>query len=191
MNKSEIIKEVIRSRRSIFPPMYTGETIEDDVIWEILENANWAPTHKFTEPWRFVVIPQNKIPELCAFGADWYQKYTPAEKFSEIKLKKIKTKPLSASHIVAVCMKRDPDKSVPKWEEEAAVACAVQNMYLTVTAKGLGGYWSTPGYAMKADDFLKLKKKEKCLGLFYIGVPKEGLQLEGKRGDIKNKTRWM
>ncbi len=191
MKQIEIVNKVIRSRRSIFPPMYTGEVVDDDVIWEILENANWAPTHKMTEPWRFIVIPQAKIPSLCEFGATWYQKYTPEEKFSDMKLKKIRTKPLKASHIVAICMMRDPDKRVPLWEEESAVACAVQNMALTVTALGLGGYWSTPGYSLVADEFLQLEKKEKCLGLFYIGVPREGLALKGKRGDIKLKTRWL
>ncbi len=191
MKHAAIINEVIRSRRSIFPPMYTGEVIDDQVIWEVLENATWAPSHKMTEPWRFVVIPQSKIPELCEYGAQWYQKYTPEEKFSEMKLKKIRTKPLKASHIIAICMQRDPEKRVPLWEEESAVACAVQNMALTVTAMGLGGYWSTPGYALVADEFLQLEKKEKCLGLFYVGVPKEGLQLKGKREDIKTKTRWL
>lgn len=191
MNKIEIVNEVIRSRRSIFPPMYSGEEVSESVMWEILENANWAPTHKMTEPWRFVVIPQAKIPEFCEFGAEWYKKYTPGEKFSEMKLKKIRTKPLKASHIIAICMKRDEEKRVPQWEEEAAVACAVQNMYLTVTAMSLGGYWSTPGYALVADEFLQLEEKEKCLGLFYIGVPRDGLMLTGKRGDIKLKTRWL
>lgn len=191
MEHLSTLNKIIRSRRSIFPPMYTGEQIDDDLIWQILENANWAPTHKNTEPWFFKVVRQDKIPELCAFGAEWYQKYTPTEKFSEMKLKKIKTKPLSASHIIAVMMKRDAEKRIPKWEEEAAVACAVQNMYLTVTAMGLGGYWSTPGYALKSDDFFKLKKKEKCLGLFYIGVPKKDIDLKGTRGDIKDKVTWL
>jgi len=191
MTKEEIINDVIRNRRSIFPPMYTGATVGDDVIWEILENANWAPTHRMTQPWRFVVIPQEKIPEWCEFAANWYGRYTPKEKFSEMKLKKIKTKPLKASHIIAVCMKRDKDKSVPKWEEKAAVACAVQNIYLTVTAKGMGGYWSTPAYALAADSFFKLKDRERCMGLFYVGVPQEGIEVKSTRDDIRTKVRWL
>ncbi len=34
----------------------SGKPIPDDIIWQLLENANWAPTHKFTEPWRFTVF---------------------------------------------------------------------------------------------------------------------------------------
>ena len=40
-------------------------------------------------------------------------------------------------------MKRD--KSLPKMEEVAAVSMAVQNMWLTATAHGVGCYWSTGG----------------------------------------------
>ena len=36
-------------------------------------------------------------------------------------------------------------KLMPEWEETAAVACAVQNMHLTLTAEGLAGYWSSGG----------------------------------------------
>lgn len=47
--------ELIRSRRSIYPTMYSDVEVDDSNINEILENANWAPTHRITEPWRFLV----------------------------------------------------------------------------------------------------------------------------------------
>ncbi len=191
MNKVETISGIIRSRRAIFPAMYTGEKVPEDKVWELLENANWAPTHRLTEPWFFIVIPQEKIHKLCEFGAAWYKEYTLPEVYSEMKYQKIKTKALSASHIIAICMKRDPEKRVPKWEEEAAVACAVQNMWLTASAMGLGSYWSTPGYALNSKEFFNLKKGERCLGLFYVGVPEEGLKLESRRQDVKSKVRWF
>ena len=191
MNNVQILNDIIRSRRSIFPPMYTGDKIEDDVVLSILENAIWAPNHRHTEPWRFVVMKQEQIPQLCSYGARWYKEYTPKETFSELKYNKIQSKALSASHIIAICMKRDPEKRVPKWEEKAAVACAVQNMWLTVTALGLGSYWSTPAYALQGASFFNLEEGEKCMGLFYLGVPKEDIQLAGKRDELKTKMRWF
>ena len=191
MDKKDVLNDIIRSRRSTFPPMYTGEEIDDSIVWQILENANWAPSHRKTEPWFFVVLKKDSIPSFCKHGATWYEQFTPEESFSEMKLKKIRTKALSASHVIAICMKRDPEKRVPQWEEEAAVACAVQNMWLTATAYGLGAYWSTPGYALNADEFFNLQKGEKCMGVFYLGIPKEGLKLPTDRQDIKTKVRWM
>jgi nitroreductase len=191
MNKFEQLTEIIQERRSIFPPMLTGEKVSDEVIMELLDNANWAPNHRKTEPWRFRIFKGEALQKLSDYLGDYYEKNTPPEKFSEKKLQKTREKPLMCSHIIAICMQRDPEESVPEWEELSAVACAVQNLWLSVTAKGLGGYWSSPGSILKADEFLGLKEGEKCYGLFYLGVPKPDIQLSGQRGDIKEKVTWQ
>jgi nitroreductase len=33
-----------------------GEQVSDAEVQQILEAANWAPTHGKTEPWRFAVL---------------------------------------------------------------------------------------------------------------------------------------
>lgn len=45
------------------------------------------------------------------------------------------------SYMIAICMKRraSPHKEMPEWEELCAVACAVQNMWLSMTAHGAAG----------------------------------------------------
>ena len=50
------VSALIRRRRSVFPKMYNDLPIADELIAEVLENANWAPTHRLTEPWRFMVF---------------------------------------------------------------------------------------------------------------------------------------
>jgi len=52
---------IIKNRRSIDPELYTGEAIEKIKIEALLEAANWAPTHGFTEPWRFIVYDKNSV----------------------------------------------------------------------------------------------------------------------------------
>ena len=71
----------------------------------------------------------------------WYKDNTPEERFSERKFKKLSANPLRANTVIAIVLHRDPDESVPEWEEVAAVACAVQNMWLTST--GLRFRWIT------------------------------------------------
>jgi nitroreductase len=56
MNNSEILKEIIESRRSTFPKDYSGEEISQEILDEILNSANFAPNHKRTKPWRFRVF---------------------------------------------------------------------------------------------------------------------------------------
>ena len=47
----------IRNRRSVFVSQFdNNRKIPDEIILEILQNANSAPTHKLTEPWRFTVF---------------------------------------------------------------------------------------------------------------------------------------
>lgn len=160
------------------------------MIRVMLNNAKWAPTHRRTEPWLFHVLTENKLRDLGDFLSSWYKENTPPESFSEIKHEKTKRKAIMSSHVIAICMRRDPLERIPEWEEIASVACAVQNMWLTCTAMNLGCYWSTPGSIRDADAFLGLGEGEKCLGWFYIGIPAPGILIKGIRSDITDKAIW-
>lgn len=46
------------------PKDYDQELIEDKTIQNILECANFAPTHGKTEPWRFIVYRRKNFSEL-------------------------------------------------------------------------------------------------------------------------------
>ena len=175
---STIIKalnEIIHQRRSIFPQDYTGEKVSDEIVNQILENARWAPTHKLTEPWRFLVFSGDGIKALANFQSSLYKTVTEADgTFKENNYQKLLSKPLLSSHIIAVIMKRDEKRSVPEIEESGAVFCAIQNMYLTASAYGMGSYLSTGGitYFEEAKPFFDLKSDDRLIGFFHIGVPK-------------------
>lgn len=184
------ISELIRKRRSIYPPMYSGTPISRDIIEEILENANYAPTHRLTEPWRFKVLSGAYLKKLSDFQGAFYKEHTPEELFSEKKYEKTIKKPLQCACVIAICMRRDPAESVPEWEEIASVACAVQNMWLTSAAYGIGAYWSSPKSIHAAQDLLQLEEGERCLGFFYMGNY-EGPDLPAKRSPIDSKVNWL
>ena len=136
MNPNEI-STLIRERRSVFPKFYSEEKVDNQIIMEMLENANWAPTHKFTEPWRFVIFEGQGLLRYAEFQSDRYKQRSEASgTFDPNKYSKLKSKPLQCSHIIAIGMRRDPNKSIPELEEIAAVSCAVQNMMLTASAYG-------------------------------------------------------
>ena len=83
----QTISELIRRRRAVFPKTYLpGKPIEKAMIEQLLENANWAPTHRLTEPWRFQVFhSEESRRELGIVLSQYYQKNTPSELFSEEK----------------------------------------------------------------------------------------------------------
>lgn len=189
---TEEINRLIHHRRSIYPNMYTGEKVEDELINRILINANMAPTHKLTAPWRFVVFTGNGLKKLGYFQSELYKKISrEAGDYREDKYEALRNKPLLASHVIAIGMRRDEKKRIPEIEEIEAVACAVQNMYLTAAAYGIGCYWGSGGitYMEEARDFFNLKASDRLLGFFYIGMPKKWPR--GKRKSIDDKVQWI
>jgi nitroreductase len=187
------LNEVIENRRSVFQQQYSGEQVNDAIVHQMLKNANWAPTHKLTEPWRFIVFTGSGLITLAQFQAEVYKRVTLADNtYKEERYQNLLTKPMLSSHIIAVGMKRDPKKSVPEVEEIGAVFCAVQNMYLTASVYGVGAYLSTGGitYFEDAKEFFGLGPDDKLLGFFHIGMPKISMPM-GKRKPIEEKTRWV
>ncbi|MBK8450676.1 MAG: nitroreductase [Saprospiraceae bacterium] len=170
--KFTILTEVIRSRRAIFPQFYESGQISDDILDSILENARWAPTHKKTEPWRFVIIKNEKLQDLSNFLGAFYKSKTTDETFDPIKMKKAGEKALQAACVIAICIHRSPETLIPAWEETAALACAVQNIWLSCASLDIGSYWSTPEAIQSMNLFLNLDPNESCLGLFYMGWSK-------------------
>lgn len=186
----EQVHELIKNRRSTFPKQYAaGKKVEDTIIEQMLVNATWAPTHKLTEPWQFTVFTGDGLKQFAAYQAAMY-KEKEAANFKKDKYQKMLTNPLLASHIIAIGMKRS-DK-VPEVEEIAAVSCAVQNMYLTAAAYGVGCYWTTGGvtYYDEAKTFFDLTENDKLLGFLYVGeiaVP----SAPGKRTPVNEKVKWI
>lgn len=171
-NLSEI-SELIKTRRTIYPEQFSDRKVHKEQIELILNNAQWAPTHGNTQPWRFHVFADQGLQTLSTFLGESYLELTTKEDQNDAKLAKLIRRPLLSSVVIAVSMKRQPEEKILEQEEIEAVACSIQNMHLTCTAYGLGGFWSTPKliYSEKMNVFLGLEQKDKCLGLFYIGYP--------------------
>lgn len=190
---AEILNRLIRGRRSVFQDQFAGTSVPDQIIAEMLENANWAPTHKFTEPWRFIVFTGNGIVQLATAQADLYKKVsTRKAKFDEKTFNKLLSKPQMSSHIIAVAMKRDEKHSVPEIEESGAVFCAVQNMLLTAWAYGVGAYLSTGGitYIEEAKELFQLSAEDRLIGFIHVGNILNEVR-PGRRKPIDEKVNWV
>jgi nitroreductase len=172
MKVNETIDQLIRQRRSVYPKQYDKGRVDDSTVRQMLENACWAPTHKLTQPWRFVVFTGEGLKKLAEFQSECYKQVTQRDgTFKEEKYRSLQETPLQCSHIIAIGMHRDDKRGVPEIEEVGAVFCAVQNMYLTATAYGVGCYLSTGGITFfeEAKPFFDLRPEDKLLGFFFIG----------------------
>jgi nitroreductase len=192
MISSEQIDQLIRGRRSTFPDQFeNGRQIADETVWRLLENANWAPNHKRTEPWRFTVFTGEGLKRFAAFQALRY-KETAGEKYRQDKYDKLLENPEKASHIIAIILRRSTTVDIPELEEIAAVACAVENIYLSLAAYGIGGYWSTggPTFDPAARQFFGLDEGDRLMGFFYLGYVRVP-SVTGARRPVQEKTIWV
>ena len=183
-----MILDIIKQRRAVFPIQYNDRAIEKDKLLTVLEAANWAPTHRRTEPWRFKVVLGKSLEKLGEFMAAKYEDTDARPKM--IKIKKFRENPVRSAAVILICMQRDPAKSIPEWEEIAATAMAVQNMWLTCTELGIGSYWSSPSLIEFMDEFVDMEKGERCLGLFYMGYY-DGQIPEVERRPMEEKVKWL
>lgn len=188
----ETVNKLIRTRRSIFPKDYSREKIPREKIELLLENAHWAPNHGKTEPWFFKVFGGEGLKQLAEAQARMYKELS-GEAFQEKKYIKLGARPLQASHVIAICMKRGSNPKIPELEEVEAVASAVQNLWLTASAMGLAGYWSSGGVTYKDEmrDWLGLGQEDKCLGFFYLGIPKNGWAKGSRESKWESHVEWV
>jgi nitroreductase len=192
MKQSEIFNQLARSRRSVFPDQFeAGRKIDDNIVKEILTNATWAPDHGKSDPWRFTVFTDEGLKKFAMFQSELY-KLEAADNFKEATYIKFQQTPLKASHIVSIGMKRTTAKNIPEIEDIISVACAVQNIYLSLTAYGLGGYLTTGGvtYKESAKAFFGLGEADKLLGFFYMGhiaIP----SVSARRIPLDERMNWM
>lgn len=188
----EQLNELIKTRRSTKPRAFNGRRIEDSIIWQILENANWAPNHGLTQPWRYKVFTDSSLKKLASFQAGLYKKSIPPEKFQLEKYERMQTNILKSSHVIVICMQRQKSEKILEIEEIEAVACSVQNMALTAAAYQICSFWGSGGvtYTEELKEFLGLGIKDKCLGYLYLGYS-DNPSIQSRRDPIKEKVEWF
>ncbi|MBE7175481.1 MAG: nitroreductase [Mucilaginibacter polytrichastri] len=186
------ISALIRNRRTVKADQMNGTLIPDEQVQQLLELANWAPTHAFTEPWRFTVYAGEGKKTFCRAHAEMYRTNTPADKFAQPVFERLAAMGEKVSHIIVAKMKRHPAEKIPAMEEIAATACAIQNLVLAGEALGISTFWSTGGMALKQPmkDFYGLEENDQVMGVLYLGYA--DAKPEGRRiVPLEEKINWV
>ena len=166
------VDTAIRERRTI--GVFSDRPVPQDVVEDLIEAARWAPNHKHTEPWRFHVVSGDAREDMCdailAGGGD----------FAKDPRGKLMRSPL----FVAVTQQAVPDDPIRDQEDYAAVCCAVQNMMLAATARGLATKWSTGALAENpaAKRWLGIGEQDRIVAYLYLGyAPDEMREMPAER----------
>lgn len=167
-----------------------GQRATDEQVQSLLELADWAPTHGYTEPWRFQVYSNPS--EFCNQHAELYKQNTPAENFVDGVYNNLYHQGDKVSHVIVTMMQRGNLPKIPVVEELEAVASAIQNILLGATALGMASFWSTGGMISKQamKDFLGLAEEDHVVGVIYIGYA-DALPAGNRTVPIEEKVSWI
>jgi nitroreductase len=149
------VEHAIRTRRT--HKVFAAEPVPRELLDELFELARWAPNHHLTNPWRFRVLGPEALERLKqAAGPE------AAGKLDR------------APTLVAVTAVRSDD---PLGDEEdlLATASATYALLLAAHARGLAGYWRTPG-VLRSDaglEALGIGRDERFVGLVHLGLPRQ------------------
>lgn len=145
------LEEAIRGRRT--HKAFASEPLGRDVLEALFDLARWAPNHHLTNPWRFRVLGPEALAALKRAAAP-----EAAAKLDR------------APTLVCASVKITGDP-VQDEEDVCAAACAVYVVLLGAHARGLAGYWRTPG-VLRTPEGAKavgMGADELFLGLIHLG----------------------
>jgi nitroreductase len=166
------LEEAIRTRRT--HKAYASEPVDHATLTELLELARWAPNHNLTNPWRFRVVGPETLAALKVVAG--------AEAASKLD---------RAPTLVAVSYVRSDDP-VQGEEDLCATACAAYVVLLAAHARGLAGYWRTPGVLRDPAGCvaLGLGNGERPIGLLYLGHPRQPREAPA-RAEPESYVHWL
>src|ERR1043165_7907014 len=155
----------IKTRRSV--KEYLSTEVPREWIEEPLAPAQLAPNHKLTHPWRFHVFTGEGRERLVAArqAAVRWAAEKKGEPVNEDALNFARAKCFSSPVVIIVSMVGD-DKKIVDQENYAACWCAIENLLLAATARGLGSYPSTGDWIDQnfVGPVLGLAEKERAAG---------------------------
>lgn len=162
----EAAARLIRSRRTIH--LFEPKPVPDEVVLRALDLARWAPNHRLTEPWRFVLLG----PETARAVADLNAELVAAERGAAAGAAKRARWRAIPGWLVVTC--RRSDDPVREREDYAACACAVQNLQLYLWSEGIGTKWTT-GAITRTARFYELlgldAERETVVAMLWYGTP--------------------
>ncbi len=147
------VETAIRSRRT--HKAYRPEPIDRATLDELLELARWAPNHHLTNPWRFRVVGPRALERLKeAAGPEAAAK-------------------LDRAPTLVICSCALGGDEVQDEEDLHATAVAAYIVLLGAHARGLVGYWRTPGVLRTPEGraAVGMGDDERFVALIHLGHP--------------------
>ncbi len=160
------IDDFLRTRRTVHN--FQPRPVPDHLVVEAIESARWAPNHKLTEPWEFVIIGKETAAAISERNAEMLRE-TKGEASAAHKLARWNSMP---GWMLLMC--RRVDDPFRQQEDYGACCCAAQNFMLSLWSAGVATKWGT-GPVTQDPEFFRLVGVDPAerftVGLFWYGYP--------------------
>jgi len=172
--------DVIKARRDI--RRFRPDPIPDDVLTRILTAAHAAPSVGHSQPWRFLLVRDPALRDQAAVLTDRERLRQAAalepeagRRLLDLQLEGVREAPLG---VVVCCDRRAPAAGVLGRATFAdadlwSCAAAIQNLWLSARAEGLGLGWVTLFRPEDLSALLNLPAGVETLGWLCLGWPDE------------------
>ena len=176
------MSQLIKERRSI--RKFKSDKVSNEILEELLEVASYAPNHKLTQPWRFIIYKDEGSKVLANIMAETVAN-GPKKKSPEEVRARFESIP---AHVLVVI---NEEANYFAREEDYAATCAlIQNFQLAAWERGLGVLWKTDAF-IASPTFRKgvgAKPGEKIAALLQVGYP-EVVPKAVERVDISERIK--
>jgi len=176
---------ILRDRRTVHD--FEPREVPAQLLDQALESALAAPNHRMTEPWRFVRVGPQTRAQLCEISLAL--KAGDAELRQDV-IDKTKRKMLNPELLVA-CRVRGDDLQVER-EDYAAIACAIQNLMLSLWAQGVSSKWSTGAVTTDPRTYEALgvdEAEQEIVGFIWVGYAVQVLPKAKRRKALQEVVR--
>ncbi|MDH5425612.1 MAG: 5,6-dimethylbenzimidazole synthase [Gammaproteobacteria bacterium] len=168
------ISRVIAERRDV--RHFCGGHVEPETLWHILDAAHHAPSVGFMQPWRFIRITDQSLRLQLHALVDAERLLTAdslnerSTEFMRLKIEGI----LDCAELLVVALTDQREKyilgrrTMPEMDL-ASASCAIQNMWLTARAEGLGMGWVSFFAPDKLGKLLNMPADSQAIAILCLG----------------------
>ena len=158
------VLKIIKERRSV--RRYKPDPIPEEVFLRVLDAARFSPSGKNLQPWKFILVRDNKVKKSLA-EASFDQSFIAG-----------------APIVVVACGFPDECYSrmgnyMKSWPVDVAIA--VEHLILQAQEEGLGTCWIGAFEEKEVKSILQIPDNVKVLALTPLGYPDENPNSRGRK----------
>ncbi len=166
------VDEAVRQRRTVY--RFRPDPLSADLLEEILSAARYAPNHKHSQPWRFVVVRGDALSRLADLRVELQRRRAAKEGKPPGDLGLFRAEVAEAAAAVYVVQDLAQDEKRRK-EDFASCAIVAYIVQLVAWERGVGARWNTGQIALAGDvrDFLGLSDDQEVAACLFLGYPEQ------------------